>query len=133
MGSKGNYTTSYTPQQNGIAKRKNKTIMEMARSMMKVEDLPNEYWVEGVACAVYILNCSPTKSVKYKVPQEAWSNKKHNVSHLRVFGCIAYAHVLNENMKKLDNKDEICIFVGYSEKSKAYELYIIHHKKHYNK
>ena len=71
--------------------------------------------------------------MKDKVPQEAWSNKNQNVSHLRVFGCIAYAHVPNENRKKLDNKGEICIFVGYSEKSKAYELYIIHHKKHYNK
>ena len=103
-GIKRQFTTSYTPQQNGIVERKNSTIMEMARSMMKAKHLPNEFWAEVVACAVYILNRCPTKSVKDKVPQEAWSNKKHNVSHLRVFGCIAYAHVPTENGKKLDNK-----------------------------
>ena len=97
--------------------------MEMARSMMKAKHLPNEYWAKAIACAVYILNHSPTKSVKDKIPHEAWNNKKHYVSHLRVFGCIAYAHVPNENRKKLDNKGERCIFVGYNDKSKAYELY----------
>ena len=90
---------------------------------MKVKHLPSEYWAEVVACAVYILNRSPTKSVKDKIPQEAWSNKNHNVSDLKVIGCIAYAHVPNENMKKLDNKEEICLFMGYSEQSKAYKLY----------
>ena len=119
MGSKRKFTTIYTPQQNGIVERKNRTIMEMTRSMMKVKHLPNEYWVEFVACAVYILNRSSTKSVKDKVPQKAWSNKKNNVSHLRVFGCTMYAHVPNENMKKLDNKGERYIFVGYIEQSKA--------------
>ena len=89
--------------------------MEMAKSMKKARHLPNEYWAEIVACVVYILNSSPSMSVKDKVPQEAWSNKKHNVSHLRVAGCIAYAHVPIENRKKLDNKGERCIFVGYSE------------------
>ena len=69
-GIKRQFTTRYTPQQNGIVERKNRTIMEMARSMMKAKHLPNESWV------VYILIHSPTKSVKDKVPQEAWSNKK---------------------------------------------------------
>ena len=68
-GIKRKFTTSYTPQQNGIAERKNRTIMEMARSMMKAKHIPNEYWVEVVAYAIYILNRSPTKSVKDKVPQ----------------------------------------------------------------
>ena len=131
-GIKKKFTTSYTPQQNGIAERKNRTIMEMARSMKKARHLPNEYWAEIVACVVYILNSSPTMSVKDKVPQEAWSNKKHNVSHLRVSGCIAYAHVPTENRKKLDNKGERCIFVGYSEQSKADKLYNPITKRDYN-
>ena len=97
--------------------------MEMERIMMKTKHIPNEYWVEGVACVIYILNRSPTNRVKDKVPHEAWSNKNHNVSDLKVIGCIAYAHVPNENMKKLDNKEEICLFMGYSEQSKAYKLY----------
>ena len=68
-GIKRKLTTRYTPHQNGIAKRKHRTIMEMERIMMKSKHIPNEYWVEVVAYAIYILNRSPTKSVKDKVPQ----------------------------------------------------------------
>ena len=75
-GIKTKFTTSYKPQQNGISKRKNRTIMEMERSMMKAKHIPNEYWAEALACAVYILDRSPTKSIKDNVPQEPWSNKK---------------------------------------------------------
>ena len=117
------FTTSYTPQQNGVAERKNRTIMEMARSMLKGKNLPNEYWVEAVSCAIYILNRSPTKIVMDMVPQQAWSGKIHSVSHLKVFGCIAYAHVPKETRSKLDDKSEKCIFVGYDEQSKAYRLF----------
>jgi hypothetical protein len=58
-----------------------------------------------------------------KVPQEAWSGTKLNVAHLRTFGCIAYAHIPSELRKKLDDKSEKCIFIGYSETCKAYRLY----------
>ena len=58
------FNTRYTPQQNGIAERKNKIIMEMARNMLVAKHLPNEYWDEVVATAVYITNRCPTKSVK---------------------------------------------------------------------
>jgi hypothetical protein len=61
----------YTPQQNGVAKRKNRTIMEMVHSMLATEHLSNEYWDEEVATLLCILNIRPTKSVKNKVPQEA--------------------------------------------------------------
>jgi hypothetical protein len=81
--------------------------------------LSNEYWAEVVACETYIMNRCPTKSVINMILEEAWSGKKHNVSHMRVFGCVAYAHVLDELRRKLDNKGEKCIFVGYSDESKA--------------
>ena len=58
-----------------------------------------------------------------KVSQEAWSGTKPNVTHLRTFGCIAYAHIPSELRKKLDDKSEKCIFTGYSETSKAYRIY----------
>ena len=91
--------------------------------MLKGKNLPNEYWAEAVACAIYILNRSPTKIVRDKIPQEAWSGKHHCVSHFRVFVCIAYAHVLTETRSKLDDKSEKCIFIGYDEQSKAYKLF----------
>jgi hypothetical protein len=116
-------TTRYTPQQNGVAKRKNQTIMNMERSLLKEKCLPNLFWVEAVACSVYILNRSPTIGLNMKVPQEAWSGTKLNVSHLRTFGCITFTHIPSELRKKLDDRSEKCIFVGYSETSKAYRLH----------
>ena len=85
-------TTRYTPQQNGVAERKNETIMNMARTLLKEKSLSNIFWAEAVACSDYLLNRSPTKSLNMKVPQEAWSGTKLNVAHLRTFGCVAYSH-----------------------------------------
>jgi transposase InsO family protein len=78
-------TTKYTPQQNGVAERKNQTIMNMERSLLKEKCLSNRFWAEAVACSAYLLNRSPTTSLKMKVPQEAWSETKLNVAHLRTF------------------------------------------------
>ena len=65
-------TVRRTPQQNGVAKRKNQTLEEMARSMLKGKGLPNMLWVEAVNTAAYILNHSPTKAIRDKTPFEAW-------------------------------------------------------------
>jgi hypothetical protein len=120
---KGQFTTRYTPQQNGVDERKNQTIMDMARSMLKEKNLSYEYWGDAVLCSVFILNRSLTKTVRDHVPQEAWDGKPCNVSHLRIFGCIAFAHVPAEMRRKLDDRSKRCIFVGYSEDSRAYNLY----------
>lgn len=60
-----------SPQQNGVAERENRTIMEMARSMLKEKKMPNEFWRDVVACTAYILNRAPTKSVPGMTPYEA--------------------------------------------------------------
>ena len=91
--------------------------------MFKAILLSNQYWGEAVACSVYILNRCPTKSVLNKVPEEDWSGKSCNVSHLRIFGCVIYSHVPEEIRRKLDDRSEKCIFIGYSEHSKPYKLY----------
>jgi len=98
------FTMRYTPQQNDVVERKNITIMEMGHNMLAAKHFSNEYWDEAVANEVYIMNRCPTKNVKNRVPQEAWTSMKHNVAHLKVFGCVAYAHVPYEMRKKLDNK-----------------------------
>eukprot|EP00253_Pinus_taeda_P015702 PITA_15702 len=123
------FTARYTPQQNGVAEMKNKTIMDMSRSMLKAKHLPNDYWAEAVNCAAYILNRYPTKAVMNRVPEEAWSGRKQGVTHMRVFGSVGYAHIPDQLRRKLDNKGEKCIFIGYSEESKAYRLYIPSTKK----
>ena len=99
-GIKRHFTALYTPQQNGVAQRKNRTIMNMAQSMMKEKHLSNEYWREVATCSVYILNRSPMKSMKDQVPQQAWSGKCSSISHLRIFGCVAYVQVPKEMRRK---------------------------------
>lgn len=111
-------TPSYMPQLNGVAERKNRT-----RSMLKGKCVPREFWAEVVACAVYLLNRYPTKSVNLKTSEEAWSSFKPSVAHLRVFGCIAYAKILEARRTKLDDKGEKCIFLGYGDRSMGYKLY----------
>ena len=95
----------------------------MARSMMQGKHLPKGYWAEAVHTAVYILNRSPTKTVRDLTPYEAWHKRKPRVEHLKVFGCVAYAHIPKENREKLDEKGEKCIFIGYSHETKGYRLY----------
>lgn len=122
-------TVGYSPQQNGIAERKNRTIVEMATSMMNEKSLPKEFWAEAVHTAVYILNRCPTKAVKNMIPFEAWSGFKPSVSHFKVFGCIGYAHIPTEKRTKFDDKSQKCIFVGYSTSSKGYRLFNVETEK----
>ena len=78
--------------------------MDMAHRMMAAKHLPKEYWDEVVATTIYIMNRCPTKSMKNKVPHEAWTGMNHNVLHLIFFVHVAYAHVLDQMRKKLDKK-----------------------------
>lgn len=116
-------TASYTPQQNGVAKRKNCTLMNMVRSMLSGKNMPKKFLPDVVNWAIHILNHSSTLAVKDKTPEEAWSNIKSSVDYFRTFGCIAYAHISNARKTKLDDKSMKCVLLGISAESKAYKLY----------
>ncbi|MCO5604581.1 hypothetical protein L7F22_058749 [Adiantum nelumboides] len=122
-GIKHQCTMPYTPQQNGVAERKNRSLMEMARCMLKAKSLPHKLWMEVVACAAHVLNRCPTRALKTITPYESWYDRKPSVNYLRVFGCLAYAHIPQQLRGKLDDKAVKCIFVGYSSGSKGYRLY----------
>ncbi|MCO5578113.1 hypothetical protein L7F22_031951 [Adiantum nelumboides] len=122
-GIKHQCTMPYTPQQNGVAERKNRSLMEMARCMLKAKSLPHKLWMEAVACATHVLNRCPTRALKTITPYESWYDRKPLVSYLCVFGCLAYAHIPQQLRGKLDDKAVKCIFVGYSSGSKGYRLY----------
>ena len=83
----------YTQNQNGVSERKIRTVVERARTMLLEARLPERFWADAVATAVYILNRSPTKGLTGKTPFEAWFGRRPNLSHLRRFGCDAYLHV----------------------------------------
>jgi hypothetical protein len=76
-----------------VAERKNQTIMNMERILLKEKCMSNTFLDEAISCSVYLLIISPTTSLKMKVPQEAWSGTMINDAHIRTFGCIAYAHI----------------------------------------
>lgn len=76
MGITHQLTVSYTPEQNGVSERKNKTSMEMARCLMAEKRLPKSFWAEAVYTAVYLLNRLPTNAIQGKTPFEAWSGLK---------------------------------------------------------
>ncbi|KAK2443673.1 putative mitochondrial protein [Trifolium repens] len=122
LGIKHEVTAPYTPQHNGLAERRNRTILDMARSMIKQKKMPHKFWGEAVNTAVYILNKCPTKRLKLKVLEEAWSGRKPNVKHLKVFGSIFYKHILDAKRGKLDDRSETMIFIGYHSTG-AYKLY----------
>jgi transposase InsO family protein len=116
-------TAVYSPQQNGVSERKNRTIMNMVRSMLSAKNMPKSFWPEAVNWAVYVLNRSPTSANKNMTPEEAWSGIKPVVHHFRVFDCIAHAHVPDCKRSKLDDKSVKCVLLGISKESKAYRLY----------
>ena len=115
-------STPYWPQQNRVAERANRTIIEMARSMIHAQKLEKSFWAESVVNAVYTRNRCPTRALERMTPEEAWSGRKASVAHIRVFGCLAYAMVPDEKRSKLDAKGTKCLFLGYCEGTKAYML-----------
>lgn len=80
------------------------TLVEKVISMLHTCGLANKFWVDTVLTADYVLNISPTYVVYGKTPHEAWFKLKPNVSHLRVFGCVAFAHQLAQHVQRWDNR-----------------------------
>jgi len=85
-------TAPYTPQHNGLAERRNRILLDMTRSMLKMKKMPNTFWGEVVRTAAYILNRCPTKKLD-QIPEEIWLGCKQLGKHLRVFGSLCYKHI----------------------------------------
>jgi hypothetical protein len=117
-------TIPYNPQQNGVVERKNMAIVGAVRAMLHDHGLPLFLWAEACYNIVYLYNKSPHRALGDKTPEEAFSGKKPDVGHFRIFGCLTYSHVPSEKRTKLETTTEKGIFVGYSETSKAFRIYI---------
>jgi hypothetical protein len=117
-------TVPHNPQQNGVAERKNRSIEETVKALMNDQGLSMYLWGEAAMTAIYVHNRSPHRILKDMTPEEAFSGKKPNVEHLRIFGCPVYIHIPKDKRKKLEPSGKKGIFVGYNESSKAYRIYI---------
>lgn len=116
-------STPYTPEQNGLAERMNRTLVEKARCMLFDAELELELWAEAINTDAHIINRSPSRGLKDQTPEEIWSGKKPNVEYLRVFGSKAMVHIPKQKRQKLDSKLIECIMVGYCDTTKGYRLF----------
>ena len=128
-GIKHELTIPHTPQQNGVAERLNRTLIEGVHTMLADSKLPHRFWAEALSTTVYLRNRSPTKALEGITPFEAWSGTKPDVSFLRIFGCSAYAHVPKAERHKLDSKTRKCVLLGYGANRKGYHLYDLERMK----
>lgn len=108
------FTIRHTPQQNGVAERMNRTIVEKARCMLLNAQMNKCFWTEAVLAAVYLINRCPTESLKNKVPAELWYGERPNLKKLKTFGCIAYLHLPKALVGgKFNSRTKKCVMVGY--------------------
>jgi hypothetical protein len=112
-----------TPQENGVSKRMNRTIMEGARSMRLHVGFPLQFWEDVVDTIVYLINRGPSRYLDGRIPEEEWKGKKENYSFLKSFGCEAFVHIDKENRTKLESKSKKCTFIGYSVNDFGYQLW----------
>ncbi|KAK9054019.1 hypothetical protein SSX86_025095 [Deinandra increscens subsp. villosa] len=114
-------TTPYSPQQNGAVERRNRTVMNMTRCILKEMNMPHVYWAEGVRHFVYILNRLPTKPLK-DTTHIALRGKKPDLQYLRIFGCVGHVKILGPEVRKLDMRSKPMLYLGVQEGTKGYRM-----------
>jgi hypothetical protein len=122
-GIKREYTIPRTPQKNGVVERKNRTMQEMARSMMNEKNIGQTYWVEAIHKAVHVLKKAHLRPKSDKTPYELWFGRPASIKHFKVFGIKCYIKNNDENLGKYDDRADEGIFLGYATNSKGYRFY----------
>ncbi|GJW73179.1 retrovirus-related pol polyprotein from transposon TNT 1-94 [Tanacetum coccineum] len=108
---------------NDIVERRNRTLVEAARTMLSASKLPLSFWAEAVATACYTQNRSIIISIHGKTEYNIINDMKPSIKHLHIFGCICYITRDGENLDKMKEKGDPCVMVGYSTQSKGYRVY----------
>jgi transposase InsO family protein len=122
-----------TPQQNGVAERKNRHLLEVTRSLMIDMHVPKSYWGDALLTAAYLINRMPSRVLEFKTPLEVLSppfSTSKGVSP-KVFGCVCFVHIHGQTLGKLDPRALKCVFVGYSPTQKGYKCYHPHSRKRF--
>ena len=127
---KQEFTVPETPQQNGVAERFNRTIVEMGQYLLIQAKLSKKYWVRALDTATHIRNLTVSaNSNEGKSPFELFTEKTARRNHLRVFGCTACVKKRKVNLRKLDSRSVKAKFIGYDSNSAAYILQEVATKK----
>jgi transposase InsO family protein len=113
------HTIPYTPRQNGVAERMNRTIISKDHCMLSNAGMSRRFWAKEASTTRYLINRSPSIPLDKKTPIEVWFGKPANYSQLRFFDCSAYTHVDNGELEPRAVK---CIFLGYGSGVNAYKL-----------
>jgi len=120
-------TVPRNPEQNGVAERANRTLVEMARCLMIQSSVPMCLWGEAINTACHIRNLCPSSAIGNKIPMELWKGERCDIqgelSRLRVFGCKVY-YLISPSGKKFDSRADEGIFVGYDKEVKGYRIYL---------
>ncbi|GJQ93360.1 retrovirus-related pol polyprotein from transposon TNT 1-94 [Tanacetum coccineum] len=116
-------TVPRTPQQNGIVERRNRTLVEAARTMLIFSKAPLFLWAEAMATACYTQTRSLIHTLHDKTPYELVHDKKPDLSFLRIFWALCYPTIDNEDLGKLKAKADIGFFVGYAPNRNGYRIY----------
>jgi hypothetical protein len=117
-------TPPYSPQSNGIAERKNRTLTELVNAMLGTVGLSKEWWGEAILTACHVLNRVPTKNKKI-TPFEEWEKKRLNLSYMHTWGCLAKMNVPINKKRKVGPKTVDYVFLGYAIHSVGYRFLII--------
>ena len=118
---------TYAPQQNGLAERKNRQLLEVVRASLFGMNMPRFYWGKAVKSAAYLINQTPYQVIDFQTPQQKLQSLL-SIPHLpnlepRVFGCTVYVNIPKILTNKLDPCAKRCVFVAYSEFQKGYRCY----------
>ncbi|GJX82833.1 retrovirus-related pol polyprotein from transposon TNT 1-94 [Tanacetum coccineum] len=113
-------TVAGTPQQNGLAERMNRTLLNKVMCLLIQSGLPESFRPETTVTATYLINRSPSIALEKNTPIDLWSGYPGNYEMLRIFGCVAYSYV---NQEKLKPRAIKCIFLGYPDGLKGYKLW----------
>ncbi|KAE8689292.1 putative Retrotransposon protein, Ty3-gypsy subclass [Hibiscus syriacus] len=120
---KRQFTVVNTPQQNGVAERMNRTLLERTREMLRDAGLEKSFWAEAVNTACYLVNRAPSTTIELKTSMQMWTGKSADYSNLHVFGSIVYVMYNSQEISKLDPKSRKCKFLGYANGVKGYRLW----------
>jgi transposase InsO family protein len=122
-GKKRQFSIARTPQQNGIVERKNRTVQEMAQTMLMDSKMTNIFWTQAVHTTVHIQIRVMLRNDTNKTPYELWKGRPANVKHFRVFGSKFYIKREDGRMGNFDSRVDKKVLVGYSSTRKEYKYY----------